>query len=133
MYQPALVRVVKGLGEGMRNRYALADRHLALSLKALAERATFKVRNHQKESAIVVTTIENADDVGVLKSRCNADLLQKPASTERLGQLRAQDLDRDPSIVPNVAGEIHYRARSASERTLDCVSADDYSRWLGGM
>ena len=58
----------------------------------------------------------------MLQVRRGLDLGQEPLGAEHRGQLRAQDLERDLAVVPEVLGEVDGRHAAGAELALDAVA-----------
>ena len=55
------------------------------------------------------------------------DLAQEPLGAQRGGELRAQDLDGDAPVVPEVVGEVHRRHAARAELSLDAIVVSERS------
>src|SRR5688572_10310887 len=64
-------------------------------------------------------------DVGMVESRGELDLSQKPVRAERSGQIGMQDLERHEALVLAILREIHSRHAAAAELTVDRVVVRD--------
>ena len=63
----------------------------------------------------------------MLEPGAEPDLAEEAIGTERLGQLGAEDLERDHPVMLQVAGEIHDRHAAAAELALNAVAVGQSS------
>lgn len=66
--------------------------------------------------------VDEGEDVGVLELGRDLDLAQESLRTQRRGQLRPENLDRDPPVMLEVFGEKHERRAARPELALDAIA-----------
>src|SRR5262245_56591744 len=116
------VRVVECLGYFESKVDRLADGELPVATQPRPQGLAFDVRHCVPEQALRLARIKNRQDVGVAELRGGLDLSLKPLSTDRCGQFRSQDFERNLAIVLEIAGEIDSRHAAATELALERVT-----------
>ena len=69
-----------------------------------------------------LSRVVDAEYVGMLQPSAEADLAQETIGSYRVSQLRAQDLERDRTVVPDMVGEVDRSHAAATELALDAVA-----------
>ncbi|MEO8333641.1 MAG: hypothetical protein ABI664_01625 [bacterium] len=67
--------------------------------------------------------VEQGQNVRMLQSRRDVDLLLNARCADRRRQILAQHLDRDISRMPEVVGEIDGGHSARADRSLDAVTS----------
>ena len=67
--------------------------------------------------------IEEREQVRVLESSRDLDLGEEALDAEDRAQLRLQQLERNPAVMPDVAREVHGRHPAGANLALDLVAA----------
>ncbi len=122
MHDGAAMRVGERLGDLAQDPQRFVDGQLAVAHQAHAQGAALDVRHHVVQEPAALAGIDQAQDVGMLQARRDADLAVKPFGAHRRGDLGPQDLDRDPAPVPQVLGEEHRPHAAGAQLVLDPVA-----------
>ena len=67
----------------------------------------------------------------MLQPSSEANLAQEPLGTERGGELRTQQLERDGPIVPQIIGTIHDGHSTAPDLPVEAVATGQVGRETG--
>ena len=97
------------------------DRKLALPKEAGAEALTRDERHHVIEEAGGFAGVVERQDVGVAEPGSDPDFLEEAGRSQREGEIRAQDFQRDLAAVLEVGGEIHRRHPAPPHFPLDGI------------
>jgi hypothetical protein len=100
----------------------LVHRELRFPIEQVAQRFAFDVRHRVVEDFSCYPGIEEAEDVGVLQPGGEFDFLEKAVGPQRTGDLGPEDLECDPPLVLEVAGEIDGGHAAPPELALDRVA-----------
>lgn len=77
--------------------------------------------------------VDQGEDMGVVEPGADMDLVEEPLVPEHRGELGAQHLERDVTIVLTVSGEIHRGDPTRAELALDRVAASESRSETGGV
>ena len=121
------VGIVERLGGLARDPDRVGHRELPLASEPVPERFALDERHREPEPRAArrarVARVEHRQNVGVLQPRRELDLTLKPLGTQAIGQLGAQHLERDRTVVAQVPGEVDRRHPAAAELALERVAA----------
>jgi hypothetical protein len=118
---PVAVGVVEGTRNGAGDLDGGVHGELLLPLEALAQRFACDMRHGVVDEAAGLAGVEERQDVGVLQVRGDPDLAQKPLDAEQGRQFGFQDLERDETVVLQVARDVHRRHPADASFALDRV------------
>ena len=90
-----------------------------------SERLPRHVLHRDVRPAVVLTGVEDGDDVRVPEPPGGARLLHQPSSSDVVIQLASNELDRNLAIEDRVASQIHLRHAAAAEEADHLIPADD--------
>jgi hypothetical protein len=97
-------------------------------LQTVAERAALQQLGDDERSAVVRTDVEDGDHVRVGEGRRSARLAREPLQPLGVrGEAVRQDLQRDLTPEPGVAGAVDLANAAGSEPGHDLVGADPRS------
>ena len=122
MDDSVLVRVVEGAVHAGRDALRILDRQLPLTIEPRAERLSLDERHDVVEQSIRLAAVEERQQVRVLQAGGDTDLGQKPVDAQHGTQVGMQHLERDPALVPDVAGNIQGRHAASPCLSLDQVA-----------
>src|SRR5512132_1466217 len=137
---PLSVRKCQRVRHLAQNAQGITNWQLGRAHQAGAKRFAGDIRHHVErpiDSRIRRddTRVDEPENVWVLQASRQLDLGQETIAADHTHEFRADDLDRDHPLVPNVAGEVYGRHSPLTELPLDVVSTREalaeYLRWLG--
>jgi hypothetical protein len=102
--------------------------HLPLAIEPVAKRFPFDERHRKPQVTAALPRIVDAEDVWMLQSRREADLLLESLRPEARRDFRMKDLEGDGPIVAQVLREEHRGKAAASELALDTILVAEYVR-----
>ena len=91
----------------------------------LAERLPLDERHDVEEVAVGLARVEQRQDVRVLEVGGELDLGEEPLGADDGGELRAQNLERDLAVVPEVLGQVHRRHPACADLAFDPVTVGE--------
>jgi hypothetical protein len=103
----------------------LVDAELRFAIELVTQGLALDVGHDVEEEAVGLPGIEQRQDVRVLERRGGLDLLDEPLGAEDRRELRAQHLDRDPSLVLQVVGEIDRGHPPLAQVAFDAIAAGE--------
>jgi hypothetical protein len=80
------------------------------------------------EPTAVRAGVEERKDVGTLKTGDHPDLPLEPLDSHSRAEDVVQHLERDPTAVPEIVGEVHRRGGAPAEQRLDRVPVGESPR-----
>src|SRR5205814_1407757 len=134
------MRVIERAGDGGGNADRFADGQLALAHQSIAKRLAFDERHDVVEERaapvalhaavieigdVYLSRIEQREEVWMLKIRRHADLGEESLHPEDDAELRVEDLERDETLVLEVARPIDHRHTTGADLLLDFVAASE--------
>ena len=125
------VRVVEGARDRRRYADGFVDRKLLLAIEPLSKRLAFDEGHDVEErSARRLSGVEEREDILVLEVRGDADLGEEALDAHHRGEVGVQDLERDVSVVFEVAREIDGRHAPGADLALDDVAIGERTNEL---
>ena len=115
------MRVVERLGDVGGEAHGFVDRELLLPLEALPQRFAFHIGHHVVDQAAGLAGIEQRQDMRVLQVGGDPDLTQEAIDPEHGGELGAQHLHGDVTVVLEIPGAVHGRHAAGAELAIDGV------------
>ena len=122
MDDATLVRVLKRLRDIARDRDGLVDGNRMLALEERPHAVAIDVGHREPEAATRVARVVDGQDMRMLEARRDADFAAKAIRPERVRDLGAQHLERDQSVVLEVAREEDRRHSAATELVLERIA-----------
>jgi hypothetical protein len=122
--QPArdLLRVVDSLARGRERTIA----------QAVAQRFAFEQLGNDIRRAVGLANVVNRKNVGMVQRGRRARFLREPLQALGIGrERRGQNLDRDGTVQPRVAGTIDFAHAARAQRRFDFVGAKFRARGEG--
>ena len=116
------VRVGERVGDLAGDRQRFLHRQPAHPVELLPQRLALDVRHDVVQHAGVFARIVDRQDVGVGQARGDLDLAEEPLGAERDGDVRPQDLDRDPPSLPLILGDEDRGHPAASDLPIDDIA-----------
>ncbi len=116
------VGVIEGGGHFGRDPHRVGHRELLLPIEPGPEGFSFHEGHHVEEEGVGLARIEEGKNVRVLKVGGELDLGEKALGPDDRGQLRPQQLEGDPAVVPEVMGQIHRGHAAGTDFTLEPVA-----------
>ena len=102
----------------------LRDRNaLRRSAQPVAQRLPVDERHDVIQQAVRRPRVDQGEDVRMLELRRDGDLAQEPVGADGGGEIGVQNLDRDRTVVPQVAREVHHRHPAVADLALHVVPA----------
>src|SRR5262249_39293646 len=96
----------------------------------VAKRLSFHDRHDEEQDAACVTRVVEREDVGMIESRREPNLLKKPLAPERFGEIGAENLDGDIAIVAKIAGQVNGGHAARAELSLEAIATRECCREL---
>ncbi len=104
-----------------------------LSRKPRPQRFAFDEGHHVPQHVIRASGVEQRQDVRVLQTGGELDLLEEPLGPEHGRELGVQHLERHAPAVPHVLGEVDCRHPPRAQLALDAVAVGDARREPRGI
>ena len=104
MHEVVLVRVAERVAHLEDQADGLLHREPVLAHQPLAQRFALHERHDVVEQAIRRARVDERENVGMLQPREDADLAQEPLGAGERGELAAEHLDGDGTLVPHILG-----------------------------
>src|SRR5438105_1159833 len=117
-----LVRVGERTRDLTRDRQRVFQRQLRFLVEALPQRFSLDVRHDVVQHVGGGAGVVQRQDVGVVQLRGGLDLSQEPVCAERGGDLLAEHLDGDETVMSRIAGQKHHRHAAAAQLPLERVA-----------
>ena len=133
VHHTVLVGVLERLGGLPGDPHRVLHRQLPLPPQPVAQRLTLDKRHGEPELAGGLARVVDGQDVGMLEPGGELNLVLEPLGAERGSELGVEHLERDRSLVLDVAGEIDRRHAPASELALEHVAVAQASSQRGGQ
>ena len=125
------VCVVERAGDRRRYSESFVDWELLLTVEAVAKRFALDERHNVEERSVRrLSRVEERKEIRVLEVGGDADLGEKPLDAHDRGKLWVENLQRDVSVVLEVAREIDRRHASSADLALDCVAIGERMKEL---
>ena len=118
-----LVRVGEGARDLPRDRQRVVQRQLGFMVEALPQGLSLDVRHDVIQQVGSGARVIQRQDVGMVELCGDLDLSQEPFCAERGGDLLAEYLDGDDTVMARVVGQKHHRHAAAAELPLERVAA----------
>ena len=118
----ALVRVGERVGHFAQDVHRVADRQRATSRQQIAERFTVHKGHDVEQHRTGSAGIEQRQDVRVLQAGGDLDLPQKTLGAQARGELRAQHLHGDLTVMAYVFGQIHVGHTSRAYLAVEAIT-----------
>ena len=105
---------------------------VAGSRQPIFERFAIKVLHHEERRSLVAPDVEQRADIRVAQRRNDAGFaVEALAELGIVSERRRQDLDRDRSIEPGVAGLVNLAHASCAERRDDFICTEPHTGGQG--
>ena len=115
------MRVVERRGDVGGEADGFVNRELPLPLEPTPQRFAFHVGHHVVDQAAGLAGIKQRQDMRVLQVGGDPDLTQEAIDPEHGGELGAQHLHGDVTVVLEIPGEVHGRHPTGAELTFNGV------------
>lgn len=122
VHQPAPVCVVERPDHLPRDLERLGDGEPPFRLEAVAQRGPLDEGHHVVDHPRGLAGVVQGQDVRVGQRGGDLDLVQEPRGPDPLGQLRAERLEGDGPVVPDVLGQEDDGHPPRAEPALDAVA-----------
>ena len=122
------VRVVECVGHLARDPHRVVHRELLLAAEPVAERLALDEGHDVIEEGVGLTRVEERENVRMLKIGGELDLGEEPLGADYGGQFRAQHLERNAAVVPQVLGQINGRHAARADLALETVVKGECAR-----
>ncbi len=122
------VGMAQGIGDLERDPDGVSQRELRLAGQSLPKRLARDVRHREPEGLHRAAgrrrrpALEDRQDVGMLETGGDLDLPHEALGAQRVGQLRAQHLEGDQPIVPEIARQVDRGHAPPAELALEQVA-----------
>src|SRR5437867_8699247 len=123
VYHIVRVSVCQGVGYFAGDLEYVVKRQLALAVEPRPQGLAFDQGHDVEEHAARRAGIVYRKDVRVREPGRDLDLTHEPLGPQRRGEVRPDRLDRDPSVVAAILGDVHGRHPPATELALDRVTS----------
>ena len=130
MHHAEVVCVRERVGDFLEQAHRFVDRELAFDRKAGTQRLAINVRHHVIEKAVHLARIVQRENVRVMHLCDDMNLARKAVDSHRGAELRTEDLERDFTIVLDVAREIHHGHSTLADLAFDFIAAAERGREL---
>ncbi len=119
------VRVPQGGGDISGDTERLLNGELFLPRQPVAQRFACHVRHDVEQKPVRFTGVVQRQDVGMIQPGGDLHLTQKPIGPEGRRHLRAEHLDRHPTVMLDVVREIDGGHAAAPQLSLDDIAAGE--------
>jgi hypothetical protein len=117
------VGAVECVGYFGRDSECIVQRELSLAAEPSAETLALHVRHGKPELTGYLAGVVDRKDVGMLQAGGQFDLAHEALGSQRVRELWMKQLQRDGSIVTEIAGQVDCRHAPASQLAFDKISA----------
>ena len=122
MNHPVLVGITQGFGRIAGDPKRFVDGQLPFPGEPATKRLSFDKRHCEPEPLGGIAGVQNGQDVWMLKSGGDSNFAKKALRAECGGELRAQNLEGNRSVVAKIMREIHCGHTTAPELALEDVA-----------
>ena len=122
------VRVVERRGDRGRDSDCFVDRELLFTIEPRAERFAFDERHDVEQQVARGARIEQRQKIRMLEIGGDLNFRLKAIDADYRTEIGAEHLERDLSIVPEIAGEIDLRHAAFADEAFNGVSTLEGSR-----
>ena len=122
MHDAVLVGVCQRIHDLTKDPHRGTHRQLPFALELGAERFPLDVRHDVVQETVGLTRVVEWQDVWVSELRGDFDFAEEPLRPQSGGQVRTENLDRNPPIVLQVVGEVDDRHTAGPNLTLDAIT-----------
>jgi hypothetical protein len=116
------VRVAERVGDLARDPDGLSHGELLAAQEEIPQRFSFNERHDVVQQLAAGARVVHGENARMLQTRRNADLALETLRTQGGAQLRAEHLDRDGPLVPEVPGKEDSRHPATPDLALDIVA-----------
>ena len=119
------MRVIERARERGRVAYSLRNGKVLLPGEPVLQRFARDERHHVEGGSVHLPGVDQAEDVRVLQVRGGPDLGEESLGPDGGGEVRPQHLDRDCSLVADVAREVDGGHTADTQLALDLIAAGE--------
>ena len=130
MDHAVLVRIRQRAGDRRCNPHGVGHGELLLAIEPRAQRLPLHERHHIKELPAGLAAVEQRQQVRVLQVRRDLDLGQEPLDTKHGAEFRLEHLERNATVVTEVAREVDGRHAALADLTVDGIASGERRREL---
>jgi len=121
MNDPMPMRVVQRARDRCRDPQRLVDRKLLFAAQSSAETLTLDERHYIEQMPVRFAGIEQWQEVRMRQPGGRLDFGEKSLDPQHRAELRTQYFERDTTVMPEIAREVHGRHPAAPNLAIDRV------------
>src|SRR6185503_247188 len=121
------VRVVKRRGNLLCDANRFVDHEPTFAREGVLERFAAYVRKDVVGYAVALARVEQSDNARMIEAGGHLDLAQKTLRLYRSRRARSENLERNVTLMPQVASEIHRCHPARADLSLDAIATSEHS------